>query len=558
MEGSKAPEPSLPFVWPLPADESEAKSDGAAVPFAHLIAHASSIAGIASDIDDGAVTWLEKILAKPERKALIVLAVYAGCPTRSEHLTRLLELQHRATEGTEFRILPMATGPGTPANCLTLVPQDGSNPVCLFGATPNFGIPDPDPTHFNMAFRAEPALEDKWSSWFDSTWARAAPLTEVTANIPGLVPASVSPDAAAQWSKYCRVCSAPKRGGTKQEEEPDTLAREDEDPTTTSRQETRARQPPSAAVGLHRLDRLANRVTLLLQKGKQVTVVYAGAIGPLDVPINARFFNQDPEKWNGTVVRRQSFRISAFSKEDQKQIDKYRMSSRTIMNKLALPLEKGLYWMPIEMIPIFKEEIAVAELKAKDELFGLVSPHPSSFVEGKRMEIEQDLERTYQDIIGKGDLPRGKLAEVLDLLERKIQAALESNIITPVSFLDVSLDLQRSEEEHEAPWMQVEKLILSLARFPRRIKSKPSLLQDLATDPELVLKAMDVETDAFLQFAHLNEGKAIDCAKRELDLLDRIADSDIGGRDRCEVYLMIIDGKNDTEIHKFVNRDRAK
>ena len=289
-----------------------------------------------------------------------------------------------------------------------------------------------------------------------------------------------------------------------------------------------------------------------------MTVVYADAIGPIDVPINARFFNQDPEKWNGTVVRRQSFRISAFSKEDQKQIDKYRMSSRAIMNKLALPLEKGLYWIPIEMIPICKEEIAVAELKAKDKLNGLVLPHPGSFVEAKRMEIEQDLEQTHQDIIGKGDLPRDKLAEVLNLLERKIQTALESNIVTPVGFLDVSLDLQRSEEDHEAPWIQIEKLIFSLVRFPTRIKSKPNLLQDLATDPELVLKAMDVETDAFLQFAKLSEEQVIDRAKLELGLLDRIADSDIGGRDRCEVYLMIIDGKADTEIHTFVNRNQAE
>lgn len=556
VEGSKTPKPSLPFVWPIPVDRLGTESDGGTVPFAHVTATASSIAGIASDINDGGVTWLEEFLGETERKALIVIAVYAGCPTRSEHLTRLLELQSNAINGTEFRILPMAAGPGAPANCLTLVSQDGSNPVCVFGATPNFGIPDPDPTQFNIAFRAEPALEDKWCSWFDSTWARAAPLTESTAKIPGLIPAAGSADAAAQWTKYCRVCSKPDQRGTQQKEESETSDRGVEDSTPSSASKTTDQQPPSASVGLHRLDPLTERVTRLLGKGQQVTVVYAGAIGPLDVPINARFFNQDPEKWRGTVVRRQSFRISAFSEKDQKMIDAYRNASRTIINKLALPLEKGLYWMPYEMIPVFKKEIAAAEAEAKENLNRLVSPYTSDFIEGKRTQIEHDLWRTYQDIGGQGDLPSGKLTKVLNLLEGRIQNALESNIVTPVSFYNLTIDLRRSQT-HEAPWKQMEKLILALARFPREIISRSSLLQRLTTDIPAVLEAMDVESDALLPFEQQSREKAVERADRELELLGRIASSDIAGRDRCEVYLMIIDGKSNAEIHKFINKNRS-
>ena len=125
---------------------------------------------------------------------------------------------------------------GSPANCLILVPRDGSSAVCLFGATPNLGIPGPDPTQFNRAFRAEPALEDKWGSWFDSTWAQAAPLTESTAKIPCLVPATGSADAAAQWRKYCSVWSKPEQGET-QQEEPDVLDPDVEDSTTSSASE---------------------------------------------------------------------------------------------------------------------------------------------------------------------------------------------------------------------------------------------------------------------------------------------------------------------------------
>lgn len=98
MKDSKPSEPSLPFAWPFPVDGSESKHDDQSVPFAHLTAHAGSIAGIASDIDNRGVNWLEAFLGEPERKAVILLAVYAGCPTRFEHLARLLELQKRTRE----------------------------------------------------------------------------------------------------------------------------------------------------------------------------------------------------------------------------------------------------------------------------------------------------------------------------------------------------------------------------------------------------------------------------------------------------------------------------
>ena len=554
MERLKTPKLSLPFVWPIPSDGSESKSAAQRVPFEQLAANAASIAGIVSEIDSRGVDRIERILSGTQCRALVVIAVYAGSPTRSEYLKRLIGIQDQRKGEIEFRILPMPTGIEAPANCLTVIPTDGSTPICLLGDTPTFGIARNDSTQLNMAFRPEPALTDEWFRWFDRTWAEAAPLTESTARIPSLVLATGSDDADAQWREYCSVCSdaQPKK------REQDKTPKVPDENVGVRRQTSASNQPtqqcPSVHVGLHKLDPLAERVTRLLGKGQQVTVVYAGAIGPLDVPINARFFNQDPEKWSGTVVRRQSFRISAFSKEDQKMIDEYRKASRLIINKLALPFETGLYWMPYEMIPIFKEEIEAAEVEAKDELNKLVSPYTSDFIQGKRTQIEHDLQDTYRDIGGQGDLPRGKLTEILNILEGRIQNALESNIVTPISFLDIKVDLQRSQA-HETPWTQMEKLVLALARYPRRIISNPKVLQGIRTEPSFILDAMDVEDDALLPFNDGCEENVIHNAKRELDLLERIAESDIVQRDRCEVYFMIIDGKSNAEIHDFINRN---
>ena len=562
MEDSKTPEPSLPFVWPIPVDGSESKSDGQGVPFEQLAADARSIAGIVSDIDASGVARLEVLLRGTKRKALIVLAVYAGCPTRSEHLTRLLEIQNRATEGTEFRILPMVAGTGAPANCLTLVSQDKSNPVCLVGATPNFGIPDPDPTQFNVAFRTDPALEDKWSSWFDSTWARAARLTESTAGIPGLVPATGSADAAGQWNEYCRICSKHEHEETQQEAEAEALDEDSEGSTTSSESEKTDQQPPSASIGLNRLDRLADRVIRILGRGRQVTVVYGGAVKPLDVPISARFFDQDPEERKGTVVRRQTFRIAAFSKEEQKEIEDYRKASRNVINKLGLPFENGLYWMSDEMVPIFKNELSVIEEQAKAALIALVCGKADTFVASKRTQIKENLEQMYKEVGGTGELPGGRLTDVLDRLERRIQNAVESEIVAPVTFHRITVDLQNTRT-HEAPWAQMERLVLALARFPRRVISKPKTLSGITACQKSILDAMNLEDDSILR---LKENSLRDATRQsdwDLYQLERIADSDIKERDRCKAYFMIIDGRESSQIQKFVDekwsqqRDKA-
>ena len=554
MEDSKDPKPSLPFVWPFPDDETEHDRDDQRVPIEHVFADASGIAGIVSDIDGDGVAWLKALLCASDCKALIVLAVYAGCPTRSEHLADLLELQKRKTAHTQFRILPMTGGCGAPSNCFLVVPRDNRNRTCLFGATPNFGFPKYEATQCNVAFLAEPALTDEWSDWFDRTWAQAARLDESTARIPALVPARGSADAAAQWREYRRVCRNAEQGErTQQEEEtpqaeaPATPDQDDHASTQASASDKATDRSPSESIGLHRLDPLAERVTRILGKGQQVTVVHAGAVKPVDVPISARFFNQKSEKRTGTVVRRQTFRISAFSKEEQKKIDNHRKASWTVINKLGLPFEKGLYWMPHEMIPVLKKEIAAAERNAKDALNRLVGPYARTFVQGKRKQIEQDLEKTYRELGGKGNLPRSKLIEVLDCLERRIQSALESEIVSPVTFQTISIDLQH-EDAHEALWIQMNKLVLALARFPRQVILKQKTLSGITTDQSSVLDAMNIEDDFILRVMKDNLMQAIHISEWDLDQLEGFADADIGEQDRCKAYLMIIDGYSSSRV----------
>ena len=551
MTESKASEPTLPFIWPLPITGAESEHDDLRVPFEHVTTDASSIAGIVSDIDARGVAWLEELLRGTERKAFVILAVYAGCPTRFDHLSRLLELQSRETAKIEFRILPMTVGIGAPANCLAVTPKAASNPVFLCGATPNFGIAKHDPTQPNIAFRADPALTNAWCGWFDRTWTLATILTESTAKIPSLVPATGSAEAAAQWREYCTMCMKPEHEETQQEKTSTPLDQNPESSALSSKSDKTTHRAPSALMGLHELDRFTERVTRLLGDGKQVTVVHGSSVKPLDFPINPRFFDQHPEKRYGTVVQRQSFRISAFSEEEQKMIEMYRKASRRVISKLGLPFGIGLYWMPNKMISIYKEEISLIEKEAKSNLTKLVGPYSRTFIEGKRAQIKQDLERTYRQLGGQGDLPRDSLTAVLDGLELRIQEALESPIVAPVSFVGITFAL-REMDPHEAPWVQVEKLILALARFPRKTIYNSKIHSGLGTRQSLILEAMNIADDVILRLYRKSRRQAKQRSNWDLDQLDRITNSDISERDRCEAYFMIIDGKSSEKIQQFI------
>ena len=203
--------------------------------------------------------------------------------------------------------------------------------------------------------------------------------------------------------------------------------------------------------------------------------------------------------------------------------------------------------MPYEMILILKKEIARAEKEAKEALNRLVGPHSATFVEGKRTQIEQDLEETYLELGGHGDLDRKWLAKILDQLEEKIQSALESKIVAPVTFQTISIDLRRGDA-HEALWSQMNKLVLALARFPRQVILKQKTLSGITTDQSSVLDAMNIEDDFIRRVMKDSLMQAIHISEWDLDQLERFADADIGEQDRCRAYLMIIDGYSSSRV----------
>lgn len=562
MNKSKASESSrfsLPFVWPSLGSRAEPESEDDGFPLDHLVTGGSDILGIVSDLDDPGLEWLKKRLQEESWRVSVIVAVYAGCPTRSKHLSQLLDLQ-KAQEaqkkpGSEFRILPMKVRFGAPANCLTVLPEDKSSPVFLFGSTPNFGLTDPDPTQFSLAFRAELSLIGEWTRWFDSTWQQAVPLTKDTAQIPDLVPAVGSSVAAAHWQDYCQRCIQAKQ---KAEANATSSFQGSESSVPASISNQTTDQPSSKPVGIPEPDQLADRVMRLVAEGKQVTVDHGSAVAPLVVPVPPHLLRQSAEKRVGTVIQRQSFRISVFSKEELKKIDDYRKKSQEIISKLSLPIGIGLYWIPDNMIPIYEHEVSVQEKEARKYFEGLVGSDSHGFVEGKRNQIERDLQKIYRQIGGKGDLPPATLTEVLDDLQLRIESALMpgTSILAPVTYASIAFDLRKGGPQ-ESPWAQVGKLILALARFPREVIRKPKSL-GLATPKSKILSAMNIADDVILKSETENRRIVQDTSVWQLRLLDDLGSMSITQRSCCEACLMVIDGDSPEQINSYISKELSK
>ena len=441
-------------------------------------------------------------------------------------------------------------GNGLPANCLVGIPDGDAPPVFVFGPTPSFSWANIDPTQVNLAFRAPPAMLDEWRKWFDATWHEATPLTEKTAEIPALVPATGSPEAAAIWEAYRALCADFERKQNVTVDEDGEVQDGEKDDGTEDR-------TPTRKLDLPKLDYLARRLTRLFDAGRQVTVNNSSAVGPLDLPIPPKLLDAEAEYRDGTITQRQSFRVSVFSQEELKALDDSRKGSQIIIRKLGLPLEKGIYWVPDEVIPILDAEISAKNEAAKQKLRSLVGENAKTFVEGKMDKLREDLSTVYKRLHGDDRVPSQALRQVTDALTARIEGAFREQFVTPVTLTKVQLDFTGTRG-WETPWIEAEKLVLGLCRFAREAICKPRLLTALRTSQTQIVAAMNVESDHIQNFASRNRWHAERVARSELNTIKQIEDADLAARDRCEAGFMLIDGESPDRIRDFIAAKEAR
>ena len=548
MNQQDASGPTLPLVWSHPIERTGPERGGQRVPFDPLAERFRGVGGIVSGIDGDGVRWLRASLTPANHNVRLILAVYPGCPTLAPHLAELRDLQTKSGTRIRFRVLPVTCSVDAPANCLVAIPKDQSNSVLVFGATPNFGIVEPDATHINMAFRADPALADSWCRWFNKTWNQAAPLDQSTVAIPFFQPVAGSSEAARRWKMYCESCTQQQP-----QESITSLDRISSESGRNSVSDNEGGQTASGSIGLHELDSVAERIAKIFGEGLEAKVVRtARTVDPFELPIDPKFFAQCAEHREQDVVHRQSFSISVFSKDDIQIMSRYRRAIKMIIKKLGISLDTGRYWMPHSVISIYREIVSQKLANCEQELIGLFGSHHSTYSAGKRETIRRGIEKINHRLGNRGPIKLDSLTKVLDDSEEKIQKAIESATIEQLTCINISIDLGETNDTLTSSWDQAEALLLNLARFPRNAILTPNAFSGLFTSKQRILDAMDVLNDNILHCQRVNGRSAIKRSSSELQIIDRIAGSSIAARDRCEAYFMVIDGDYTEKIDGFI------
>ena len=103
--------------------------------------------------------------------------------------------------------------------------------------------------------------------------------------------------------------------------------------------------------------------------------------------------------------------------------------------------------MPNNVIELYKREAQFTEKKAQDKLAKLVGPTAKSFVESKREEIKQNLQKTYDRVGRHGSPSEAAVEELLVEIEERINNALNSSILAPVTYTEFSESLCRVSQE---------------------------------------------------------------------------------------------------------------
>jgi len=167
---------------------------------------ADLIAGMLVGAADATVQWLAGLLGQQRpRRIKLIIVVYPACPTREEHLRRLMQLQTEFTgqeRELQVHVLPAARAFGADFEKMVLQPTvlqafdscTGRTLLCI-GSVGDAGHDIPNLASFNVVFHPDDALRDAWRRWFPYLLSSATSLSSTTVRIPHLIPARGDPAA---------------------------------------------------------------------------------------------------------------------------------------------------------------------------------------------------------------------------------------------------------------------------------------------------------------------------------------------------------------------------
>jgi hypothetical protein len=306
-----------PLIWPDPCWPTGAERYKALPLIERQFESADLIAGVLVGAADATIQWIDQLLGQQHpRRIVLIIVVYPACPTREEHLRRLLRLQTEFTgqdRELQVHVLPVARTFGVDFEKMVLQPTvlqafdscTGRTSLCI-GSVGDAGHDTPNLTSFNAVFHPDDALRDAWGNWFQHLYSRATPLSSETVRIPHLIPARGDSAAVALWTAFEQACRGPQPGRiTQPQVDPQTdeiIAEVDGVPVKRWDD------------GKTALDPLAQKLQQAYARGWLVTVDETTRIKPLDIPVKATLLGQQTERTVGALTHKQSFSLQVLDK----------------------------------------------------------------------------------------------------------------------------------------------------------------------------------------------------------------------------------------------------
>jgi hypothetical protein len=216
-----------PLIWPDPRWHDGAACYKALPPIESQFASADLISGVLVVATDTTIQWLSGLLGQQRpRRIMLIIVVYPACPTREEHLRRLMGLQAEFTgqeRELQVRVLPTARVFGVDFEKMVLQPtvlqafDSHTGKASLYiGSVGDAGHDTPNLPSFNVVFHPDDALRNAWRIWFQYLFSSATPLSAETVRIPYLIPAPGDPAATVLWTAFEQACRGPQSGRTMQ------------------------------------------------------------------------------------------------------------------------------------------------------------------------------------------------------------------------------------------------------------------------------------------------------------------------------------------------------
>jgi len=396
----------------------------------------------------------------------------------------------------------------------------------------------------NLAFSPDPTLLEAWRNWFDWVWLASVPLTKETAEIPPLVPAPGSVEAADAWHAYLTSCREARARGD-DSSQTKVVVGSDSGQVTVVGADGTPRPTPSEEVGLPRLDPLAGETARIFRLGALADIDKTTRIPPLDVPVKADLFGIQSWRRAGAGTRRVEYRFSVLDDRDLKDLEAKRRAAGEVLSRFSFPLGDGVRWMPHRARPLFEAELNRLNKVGKDELTRVLGGDVRTFVKNRRDRVTTGAQTLYEEYHPSQRVPDSTIDEILENCEKRLKKALDSQLLPRITYTPLQFVVAQATE-WTSQWGQAASLLQAIAEFPRKVLTDRQFLRGLDVDDDELLEAMDVCEDVVLKASNRRDAKQR--AKEDLLVLGRLARSQKDARTRCDLVLRLIRGAKAEEI----------